>query len=74
MVVALYTYEPDAPFEHVSDALVTKIEAAWKGHTKVEQFPALLPSRKALPDGVRSQLVQECRAATDPKPRYCEGL
>ena len=74
VVVALYTYKPEVPFEPVRDALVTKLEAAWNGHTKVERFPALLPSQKALPDGVRRQLVQECRAAADPKPFYCEGL
>jgi hypothetical protein len=74
VVVALYTYKPNAPFEPVSDALVRKLRAAFKEHAKVEQFPALLPSQKALPDGVRRQLVQECRAAADPKPVYCEGL
>lgn len=72
--VVLYTYKPNAPFEPVSDALVTKLQVAWKEHAKVERFPALLPSQKALPDAVRRQLVQECHAATDPKPFYCEGL
>jgi hypothetical protein len=74
VVVAPYTYKPEAPFEPISDALVTKLQAAWKEHAKVERFPALLPSQKALPDEVRRQLVQECRAATSPKPFYCEGL
>jgi hypothetical protein len=74
VVVALYTYKPEAPFEPVSDALVKKLRAAWKEHAKVERFPALLPSQKALPDEVRRQLVQECRAAEVPKPFYCEGL
>jgi hypothetical protein len=74
VVVALYTYKPDAPFEPVRDALVTRLRAAWKEHAKVEQFPALPPSRKALPDSVHSQLLKECRAAREPKPDYCEGL
>ena len=74
VVVALYTYKPGAPFEPVGDALVTKLRAAWKERAKVEEFPALLPSQKALPDEVRRELVKECRAGADPKPFYCEGL
>jgi hypothetical protein len=29
VVVSLYTYKPEAPFEAVSDALVKKLRAAW---------------------------------------------
>jgi hypothetical protein len=74
VVVVLYTYRPEAPFEAIADALVTKLQAEWKEHAKVERFPALLPSQKALPDSVRRQLQQECREAKAPKRYYCEGL
>jgi hypothetical protein len=74
LVVALYTYRPEARFEPIGDTLVTKLEAAWKDHAKVERFPAVLPSRKALPDTVGGQLRRECSAAPAPKPYYCEGF
>jgi len=74
VVVALYTYRPEARFEPIGDALVTKLQAAWKDNAKVERFPALLPSQKALPDTVHAQLLRECSAAPTPKPYYCEGL
>ena len=71
--IALYTYRPDAPFEPVGDTLVTKLQATWKD-AKVERFPAVPPSKKALPDSVRHLLVQECAEAEPSKPDYCEGL
>jgi hypothetical protein len=74
VVVALYTYRPEARFEPIANSLETKLRAAWKEHAKVERFPALLPSQKALPDEVRWQLRNECQAAANPKPHYCEGL
>lgn len=74
VVVALYTYRPEARFEPIGDSLVTKLEAAWKNHAKVERFPAVLPSLKALPDTVGAQLRRECSAAPIPKPYYCEGF
>jgi hypothetical protein len=71
--IALYTYRPDARFEPLEDTLVTKLQATWK-KAMVERFPAVPPSKKALPDTVRRLLMQECGAATVPKPLYCEGL
>ena len=71
--ITLYTYRPDAPVEPVGDTLVKKIQATWKD-AKVERFPALPPSKKALPDTVRYLLVQECAEAKPPKPDHCEGL
>ena len=71
--ITLYTYRPDARVEPVGDTLVKKIRATWK-NAKVEYFPALLPSKKALPDTVRHLLVQECAEAGTPEPDYCEGL
>jgi hypothetical protein len=71
--IAIYTYRPDARFEPVEDTLVTKLQATWND-AKVERFPALPPSKKALPDTVHRLLVQECDGAPAPKPDYCEGL
>jgi hypothetical protein len=71
--IALYTYRWEAPFDHVGDTLVKKMQATWKD-AKVERFPARLPSMKALPDEVGRRLVQECAEAKAPKPDYCEGL
>ena len=71
--VTLYTYRPEARFEPVGDTLVKKIQATWKD-AKVEHFPALPPSKKALPDSVRYLLVQECAVAKTPRPDYCSGL
>ena len=71
--IALYTYRPEAPFEPVGDSLVKKVQATWKD-AKVERFPAVPPSKKALPDTVYSLLVRECAVAEAPKPDYCEGL
>lgn len=71
--IFLYTYRPEVPFEPVGDTLVKKIQATWKG-AKVERFPALLPSKKALPDAVRRLLVQECTETKAPKPDFCAGL
>lgn len=71
--ISLYTYRPEARFEPVEDSLVTKLQATWKA-AKVERFPSLPPSKKALPDAVRHLLVQECAEAQAPKPDYCEGL
>ena len=48
-------------------------QATWKD-AKVERFPALPPSKKALPDSVRYLLVQECAVAKTPRPDYCSGL
>lgn len=73
VVIALYTYRPEAPFEPVRDTLVKMIQATWKD-AKVERFPALPPSKKALPDTVHRLLVQECAEAPAPKPDYCEGF
>jgi hypothetical protein len=72
--VSLYTYRPDARFEPIARTLETRLQAAWKNRAKVERFPAVLPSKKALPDVVRAQLLQECSAASVPKPYYCEGF
>lgn len=71
--INLYTYRPEARLEPVGDTLVKKIQATWKD-AKVEHFPALPPSKKALPDAVRHLLVQECAEAKAPKPDYCKGL
>jgi hypothetical protein len=71
--VALYTYRPEARFEPIGDSLVTKLQASWKD-AKVERFPAIPPSKKALPDKVRDLLVQECAEAKVPRLDYCEGF
>ena len=72
--VSLYTYRPDARFEPIARSLETKLVATWKERAKVEQFPAVLPAKKALPDVVRAQLLEECSAAPIPKPYHCEGF
>jgi len=71
--IALYTYRPEAHFEPVGDTLVTKLQATWKD-AKVERFPAVPPSKKALPDAVRYLLARECAEAQRPRPDYCQGL
>jgi hypothetical protein len=72
--VSLYTYRPGARFEPIARSLETKLLAAWKDRAKVEQFSVVLPSKKALPDAVRAELLRECSAAPVPKPYYCEGF
>jgi hypothetical protein len=72
--ISLYTYRPEAEFEPIAGSLEKKLQAAWKEHAKVERFPAVLPSKKALPDSVRAEVIRECSADPDPKPYYCEGF
>lgn len=74
ITTTLRTYNRGAKWEPLAKDLEQKVRAQWPGLVQV-QFPPLKNvsyKRMALPDRFRSEIEQECRAAPEPRPYYCQ--